>query len=438
MKRIVLYVLALTILCTTAARAQTTWYVLIPSVANPGVGSTKVEMQRTNLSLTDVQTTWAPDGTSGLDATASTQQIYIGPSTVKTSPLLELTKVATGGGGMVILDPVPGLNAVEVSYEIQESPIKDAWKLPLLTSSQFYGAHAIAYVLNLVKGTDAESNLQIFNPGTLASTCALQVLRPKGTVIETRTNIGVPAEGAILISDILREVKAVPSSGINVAVSCDSPFYAMGTYPAANVNQSEVEYPVAALPGVTTAVTLEDRPGVFLNATNENDANLLIPLALDPAINYHTVTINFDGAVANPPAFLVYWNICGLYRHGGRRFDKTLFFGNFYNYDKQKYVMDVGTPYIETTVKYVFPLLPGDHYHWSITLNNDEQSNHYVITAGNGDVLMDVLIGLYNPVATDAAGDQATLQIGLGGIADHAYFPPVGWRFSNLSIVATK
>jgi hypothetical protein len=435
-KRIPLYVLALTTLCTTAARAQTLWYVLVPTTT-PGVIETEVEMGRTDLSLSDVQMTYVPNGTSGLDATATNQQVFIGPSTSRPNPLLNIS--AADAGGMVILDPVPGLNAVEVSFQVDTSPIKTAWKLPLLTADQFFPANSTVYVLNLVKGTDAASNLQIFNPSNLGSTCTASVLRPKGTVIEERVGIKVPAVGVTLVSDILRKVAAVPSSGINVAVSCDAPFYAMGAYPATNRTETRVEYPVTKIPANLTSVELESRPGLFLNATSAGHADIQFPLAYDPTVNYHTTTIEFDGAVAAPQSFIVFWNIAGLFRKGGRRFDKTLFFGSFYNYGKAKYVVDVGTPFIETTLKYVFPLSPGHRYHFAITLDNDQQSNHYVITeAASGVPVMDLLVGLYNPVASDENGDQPTLEIGLNGIADNAYFPPVGWRFSNLSVVATK
>jgi hypothetical protein len=437
MRRVPAYLLALSILGAGVARAQTTtYYVPIPTITS-GVTETKVEMGRTDLTLSNVEATFVPEGTSGLDATPHTLQVYIGPSTSKPNPLLNLDAIANSGG-LAILTPVPGLNAVEVSFEVEEAPIKTAWKLPLLQESDFYAPGTTAYVQNLVRETDASSGLQIFNIATTEATCTVQVLRPKGTLIEQRTGVTVPAVGVIRIADILRKVSMVPSAGINVAVSCDSPFYAMAAYPATNRDNTVVEYPVPALPGQTTAVVLENRPGLFLNANSQANANLLIPLALDPETRYHTMTINFDGAVAAPQSFLVFWNIAGLFRKGGRRFDKTLFFGNFYNYDKQKYVADVGTPYIETTIKYIFPLLPQHRYHWSITLNNDQQSTHYVISDANGHPLMDTLVGLYNPIASDVSGDMPTLQVGLNGVADNAYFPPVGWRFSNLNITVTK
>jgi len=79
----------------------------------------------------------------------------------------------------------------------------------------------------------------------------------------------------------------------------------------------------------------------------------------------------------------------------------------------------------------------GHNYHFAITLDNDQQSLHYVVSNPSGAVLMDVLGGLYNDFNV-VAGNGPIIELGLPGIADNAYYPPYGWRFSNLSIVATK
>ena len=441
MKRLCLPVyvlLALAALSAASVQAQTpiTSYVLIPTIT-PGVTLTKVEMGRTNLSLQDVVATYVGDGQSALDQTPVNLKVFVGPSTSKGNPLLNLTPIVPTGG-MVVMTPVPGLTSVEVSFEVEQNPVRTAWKLPLLTADQFFPAHSIAYVLNLVKGTDAASTLQIFNAGTLGASCILQVRRPKGTVIEQRNDIKVPAIGVTAIPDILRGVTTPSASGITVALTCDSPFYALGSYPATNRWESRVEYPVPESPNATTksAITLDSRPGQFFRV-GFNNSDLHIPVNLDPNTHFHTMSIDFDVAVADPPGFVVFRNVIGMFRFGGRRFGKTLFFGSFENFMKQKFVVDVGTPFIETTLKRNFPLRGGSSYHFSITLDNDQQSLHYVILNHGGGVVMDQLGGLYNDFNA-VGGNAPIIEIGLNGIADGAYFPPFGWKFSNLSIVATK
>jgi hypothetical protein len=436
MRRLPLCLLVFASLFHSTARAQTTSYVLIPTVT-PGVTQIKVEMLRSDLTLKGVEATYVAEGASGLDVAPTAMQVYVGPSTSKANPLLNLTPIAPSGG-MVLLDPVPGLDTVEVSFELEQSPVRTAWKLPLLSSSDFFAPGSTIYVLNLVKNPDAASNLQLFNAGTLAATCKVQVLRPKGSLIEERDGITVPAVGVIRISDILAKVGSAAASGITAAVTCDSPFYALGAYPATNRWESRVEYPITEAPAAQTksAVTLDNRPGNFFRVAL-GSSDLHIPLALDPGVEYHTLSIDFDVAVVDPRSFVVFRNVIGMFRSGGRRFGKTLFFGSFENFGKSKFVIDLGTPFIETTLKRNFPLRGGHSYHFSITLDNDQRSLHYLITNASGGVVMDVLGGLYNNFDV-VNGNAPIIEMGLGGVADNAYFPPYGWRFSNLDIVATK
>jgi hypothetical protein len=433
-KRLPLCLLAFVTLTSTTAYAQTFSYVLVPTIS-PGVTVTKVELVRTDLTLKDVLATYVGDGQSAIDKSATTLKAYVGPSTSRQNPLLNLTPIVPSGG-MVMLAPVAGLDTVEVSMEVEQAPVRTAWKLPLLAETDFFPAGSTIYVLNLVKATDAASNLQLYNVETLAATCNVKVMRPKGSVIEERDGITVPAVGVTGIPDILSKVPAAAAEGINVAVTCDKAFYALGAYPATNRWDSRVEYPVTKLPTGLSAITLDSRPGTFFRVVQGN-SDLHITPALDPNTFYHHLSIDFDVAVRDPNSFVVFRNVIGMFRHGGRRFGKTLFFGSFENFGKMKYVVDLGSPFIETTLKRIFPLRGGHTYHFAIDLDNDQRSLHYVITNEGGGVVTDILGGLYNDFNV-VQGNGPIIEMGLGGVADNAYFPPYGWAFRNLEIVATK
>ena len=53
----------------------------------------------------------------------------------------------------------------------------------------------------------------------------------------------------------------------------------------------------------------------------------------------------------------------------------------------------------------------------------------YRLNSGNGQLVV---------VQFGAPGDVPVLEFGLPGVSDNAYFPPYGWRFSRLLVVATK
>lgn len=291
-------------------------------------------------------------------------------------------------------------------------------------------------MVNLVKAADASSGLQIFNIGTQAASCNVTVLRPKGTAIEERDGVAVPALGVVRLANVLRAVSMASAGGITAAVTCDQPFYALGNFPATNRWETRVEFPVATPPTPLAAVTLDSRPGTFFHVV-QGDSDLKIPVPLDANTNYHTLAINFDVAVQDPRTFVVFRNVIGMFRFGGRRFGKTLYFGSFENFGKSKFVEDVGTPFIETTLKRNVPLQGGHSYHFNITLDNDQQSIHYLVTNPNGGVVIEMLGGLYNDFNV-VNGNAPIIEMGLGGVADNAYFPPFNWRFSNFSLVATR
>jgi hypothetical protein len=433
MKRLAVAILTLIASAAGVAQGQDTYYIPIPTIVS-GVTATKVEMLRADTSVGHVQATFVAEGSTGVGLPPQGLNVYIGPSTSKLNPLLNLNAIANTGG-LVILQPEANLTAIEVSFEVEANPVKTAWKLPLLKAADFFAPNSTVYVQNLIKQADAASNLQIYNLDGVTANCSVQVLRPKGTSLDARTGLTVPPLGVIRIPDILSKA-GVGSVGINAAVTCDSHFYAMGAFPAINRGSTRVEYPVAKLPGQTTSVVLDSRPGTFLRVTQDN-STIEVPVNLDPAIDYHTVSINFDMAVVDPPGPVYFRNVVGMYRQGGRRFGKTLYFGSFEQYALSKYVIDLGTPFIETTVKRLgFPLISGKTYHVAITLDNDQRSLHYVISVGS-NVKIDVLAGLYNTVESTSTA-VPSIQFGLGGVADGAYFPPYGWKYQNLSLVVTK
>src|SRR6185369_7374749 len=214
------------------------------------------------------------------------------------------------------------------------------------------------------------------------------VLRPKGTALDVRDGISVPAIGVVGIKDVLRKVGTATAANVNAAVTCDKPFYAMGSLPAADRWATRVQYPTAQLPGAAkTAVTLASQSGEFFRVTRNNPV-LNLPLALNPNTAYRSLTIEFDLTTADPPDFVVFRNVIGMFRAGGRRFGKTLYFGSFENLDKGKYVIDLGSPFIETTIKRPIDFSGRRNLHFSITLDNDQKSMHYVITNSSRTVLL--------------------------------------------------
>ncbi len=416
-------------------------YVPVPFV---GAGSIKIvtEYGRTDVSVKRVNVTRIPEGVAGATVQASREQVYIGPSTSTKFPLLDITPEAPG---LIVLDAEAGLTSNEVSMELGKAPSNSGWELPLLSPANIFLSGTTAYVQNLTKTADFASNLSIFNFGTVTATCSVRVLRPKGSQLDSRSDLKVPAIGALRVDDILR--RSAIGGGVVAAVTCDQSFYALGALPDTNRTRSRVYYPANAFPAAGTSTTLVDMPGLFLHVVEGNSFERVpIPLELAPGGNgngprYRSLTIDFDAKTADPTGFTVIRNITGLLRSGGRRFGKTLFFGNFDRLDAgggPKMIVDLGTPYIETTVKRFLDLSGPHILHFHIELNADQKLLLYQIFNNNDAAIFNVSSGLFNDDLNAVGAAVPMLEFGLPGVADQAYFPPFGWRFSSLKVVGTR
>ncbi len=408
-----------------------------------GAGTVKIlaEYSRTSTGPRKVDVTRIPEGVSGLGIAATHDQVYIGPSTSTKYPLLNITP---SGPGLIVLNAEPGLVSDEVSLELGKAPSNSGWELPLLSPETAFHANAFAFVQNLTKTSDATSNLSLFNLSGLAATCRYQILRPNNTVLAERTNIAVPAVGAVRFDDVL--ATAAVGAGYVGSVTCNQAFYAMGALPNSDRTRARTYYPTTAFPTVGTATTLVDRRGLFLNVVNGNSF-LRIPVPLQtapsgPGPRYKSLTIDFDARTADPEGFTVIRNLVGFLRNGGRRFRKTLYFGNFDRLDAlggPKMIVDVGTPYIETTIKRLLDLSgPTKNLHFHIELNADQHLMVYQIFNANNSAIFNMSSSLFNDDLNAVGADVPTLEFGLPGVADQAYFPPYGWRFLNLKVVGRK
>jgi hypothetical protein len=217
----------------------------------------------------------------------------------------------------------------------------------------------------------------------------------------------------------------------------------LGAFPNEDRTLVRVNYPIAAFPVAGTPVTMVDKKGQFLNCLPDfSFTRFTLPFALSgnsgPGPRYKTLAVDFDVKTGDPE-YVVIRNIVGMLRAGGRRFGKTLFFGSF---DRPqagggpKMLVDLGTPYIETVVKRTSDLTGLQNLHFHIELDSQQRTMLYQITRSNSSAtLFNVTTGFFNDDLNAVGDAQPVLEFGLPGVADNAYYPPIGWRFSNLSVV---
>jgi len=424
------------------------FFVPVPYLGGNYVYST--EFVRSDLSKDTVDFTFVAEGKAGLGQPAQHFSVLPGPSTDKNHPLLTDNfgrdfrrppersdpKFFLTGGGLIRMEGEPGLIGAESGVVIGGDPAT-AWELPMLTSGDAFTPGATAYVLNLMKTATMASQLSIFNFHGAPATCQARLLTTTGQQIDQRVNVMVPSFGAVRIADFLSRVTALPAAGLTAAVTCDSPFYALGSFPAANVADVRIHYASAEPP--TTGVKQAFVSGAGFRVTRDKP-NQSFTLPLDANTRYRSLVIDFDATAADPTNEAYYRGLIGMWRpEPGLRFGKTLYFGVNERFNRGKLLIDLGTPYIEVMIKKAnSALISGRTYHFHIEANADQKLLRQVVTTSGGAVVADMRAGLFNDDLKAKNGNTLIVGFGLPGVADGAYSPPYGFRFANITISGYK
>lgn len=405
----------------------------------------RTEFVRENLSKGNVDFTYIAEGRSGLGVRPARYKVLPGPSTDRFHPLLtdnvnrdfggarSDAKYFLPGPGLVIMQGEPGLTGVETAVVLGGEPT-GGWELPMLTSDDAFRAGQTVHVLNLMKGMGTLSHLSLFNFDRVSATlCQTELRNANGRLLEQRNGITVPPLGSIRIANLLSPVAVAAATGLSVAVTCDRSFYTIGSFPAAKMEDVRVHYPSLDPPTAGTREILLNNESFRVVAGN-SERRYNLPLV--PGARYRSLVIDFDVAVTAPTNSAFFRSLVGLWRpEPGRRFNKKLFFGTVDRLGRAKVMTDLGTPYIEILLKRSKAALQGGrNYHFHIEVNADEKTVRQLITTPNGTVVSDLIGGLFNDDLMTKNGNTLILGLGLPGIADGAYSPPFGWRFSNIIV----
>ena len=170
-------------------------------------------------------------------------------------------------------------------------------------------------------------------------------------------------------------------------------------------------------------------PGVFLNA-RKGDSYRAFDLPLAEGVRYKRVTVDFD-------LYLHKW-VTPLF-HGVtalRRNDRTLYAGLILRGDRAKTILDLGKDELERDKK-SGPWRPRSNYHIRIT--TDAEARLVTLQVFQGGRLVHTLAGRMTTPDLSISGGR-TMRVDFGGtkVADGAYFPPYGWKYSNLAVKAER
>lgn len=165
--------------------------------------------------------------------------------------------------------------------------------------------------------------------------------------------------------------------------------------------------------------------GVFLNA-RQGDSYKAFELPLRAGARYKKVTVDFDLYV-NKWSTPLFHSIASL-----RRNDRTLYYGLLMRSDRRKTIIDLGR---EKTATGVGPWAQKGNYH--IRMTADAQARTITMEMFQGGNLVHTVSGpMTNWDLSVSAKTRIRVDFGATKVADGAYFPPYGWKYSNLAVKA--
>lgn len=334
-------------------------------------------------------------------------------------------------------------------------------EIPLLGSGDVVPARHWAHLVALERDfTLRKSDLGLVNATGATGTCTIASFRADGSWVQPPVEVQLAAAGHRFFGDAFGMLGENQIDGARFQVSCTVPFstYAVvaGSSPelakfvvAASTAQSTLT-PVTAPPATNpppattppptnpppatpppppaAAGELLRRDGNFLSAV-QGASYLEVDLPIARGQRFRSITVEFDVATSRFPTNL-YIGTIGLMRpvRGGTYFAHTV------RADRGKSILDmgIGDNLVHRGSNDVWRT--NTNYHVKATYN--AANRQIVWELYRGGALVERLVGATSNKALVHNGEGMKLFFGYGKVYDNAFFPPYGWRFSNLVVSA--
>lgn len=374
-------------------------------------------------------------GADGSKAPAASPPITVGPGAT-----LVLTNVTPPGAtGMLDVNGGAQLTVtsnLEATRGGQSVGITNA---PPFSSADAFAPNTVAQLSGLqrVSGTSV-SDLFVFNLDNSAAICSLKVFQAGGAQLAGATLTLQPLQRRDFV-DTISGPAGLDITDVRVQASCDHRFFLAGLIrrsaanpvylPAAATLATSVLGAGGSTPGGGDSVVLSV-PGVFLNAVAGNSAKgFQLPAKVGQT--YKTAVVEFDMQIRKFPEGL-FTGVHAL-RRDGRRQEAVLYYGLQIVNGNSKTTLDLGVQ--DVLARGSGPWQEFHTYHLKITY--DVPNRQVTLLVSEAGVLKQTLRGQAQHLDLSADTHPLIVDFGQEGIADGAYYPPIGWVYSNLKATLT-
>jgi hypothetical protein len=390
--------------------------------------------------------------------------------TVPPGRTLLLTNVAPQGkAGMLWVSGAPQLSvAARVETFAQDGRRLAAAHQPVVSGLNLAAPEATLHLQGLARNAGIKTDLQVVNAAEEQARCTVQAYRANGSKIQQAVVLTMKPLSVRSFRDTFAMLGESEAANARIAVSCDHPFFAyakvartggpelnfvtasaplgpplgestiLGSgYPDFDLEGAELE--PGAIESVADDAVAPDgtvtlnAPGVFLKARrNASFKEYVLPFP--QGVRYKRATIEFDLFVNKWQSGLFH-SIAGLRRSHADRPRRVLYVGMILRGSKGfKSILDIGkdprTGSGEIHKSATGPWREKTNFH--VKLDYDIPANRVTLQAFRGGQLVHTLAGDLNNLDLSKSGQTVRLNFGAPKVADGAYFPPVGWIYSDL------
>jgi hypothetical protein len=219
-------------------------------------------------------------------------------------------------------------------------------------------------------------------------------------------------------------------SDARVEVTCNKQFFPYAVVfepggPETNFVTSSYALDSDLVSGVGNAGSVVvEAPGLFFQA-KVGDSFKQYDIPLVEGVRYKKATVEFDVYVDKFPNG-IFAGVMSM-----RRTDKTLFYGLIVRGARSKTIIDMGR---------TDDILDGNSGPWKTRTNYHLVFEYDTVTGKltfrniRAGTLVETLSGPINHPDLIKNGKIMRVDFGMSGVADGAYFPPIGWKYSNLKV----
>jgi hypothetical protein len=433
------------LLAPAAAQAGT---VFVPLASQVPIGAatytTKVWISNPDQAPRHFTTLFIPQGTDGTSQKSANGTISVPPSAT-----VVLGSVAPAGqNGLLEIGGAPQL-VVGASLEVRDAAgnLLSAAAVPAISQDNALAAGGFLELQGLQRGTGGMiTDFSLINLDASAAQCTVAAFGSNGVGLASPATLSMLPLSQRDFPDVLAILGAEAVADARIVATCDHLFFAFASVYQPGGAAMTMVSPSPALtgsigpglpgggngggPGGGPGNVTFSVPGTFLNATASNSEQLY-DLPAQAGVAFKRATIDWDLRIGVFPSGL-FTGVMSFRRPNKARSLREPFCGVQIVNRNSKTLLDLGVENVfERTAG---PWKQNSSYHltliYDLTVNQCEldvsQGGAVIYTIAGPSQWFDLSATSQNPLVVD---------FGQTGIGDGAYFPPVGWSYSNLSVV---